>query len=139
MVNIQSRQVKMNDPGFRSLGPGGGAADRSGKLSPHMSLPGPLVSSAGSPGTAISSGPLGGSSPASGSNLVVGAGVTNQRRFDEDVNLALIKVVVLGAPAVGKTSVVRVSESAMQAQYAETNLKSSCNITELGKVRLGLL
>ena len=31
-----------------------------------------------------------------------------QRRFDEDVNLPLIKVVVLGAPAVGKTSVVKV-------------------------------
>ena len=51
----------------------------------------------------------GGISPASGSNLVVGASGTNQRRFDEDVNLPLIKVVVLGAPAVGKTSVVRVS------------------------------
>ena len=110
MVNIQSR-CKMNDPGFRSLG--GGGADRSGKLSPHMGLPGPLVSSTGSPGTATS-GPMGGSSPASGSNLVVGAGLTNQRRFDEDVNLTLIKVVVLDAPAVGKTSVVRVSESAMQ-------------------------
>ena len=40
---------------------------------------------------------------------MVGASGTNQRRFDEDVNLPLIKVVVLGAPAVGKTSVVRVS------------------------------
>ena len=120
MVNIQSR-CKMNDPGFRSLG-GSGGADRSGKLSPHMGLPGPLVSSAGSPGI-TPSGPLGGSSPASGSNLVVGAGLTNQRRFDEDVNLALIKVVVLGAPAVGKTSVVRVSESAIQPQYIDANVK----------------
>ena len=76
-----------------------------GGLSPNVGLPGPLVS--GSPGG--TSGPLGGISPASGSNLVVGASGTNQRRFDEDVNLPLIKVVVLGAPAVGKTSVVRVS------------------------------
>ena len=29
-------------------------------------------------------------------------------RFDEDVNLPLIKVVVLGAPGVGKTSIVKV-------------------------------
>ena len=37
--------------------------------------------------------------------------VGQQRRFDEDVNLPLIKVVVLGAPAVGKTSVVKVRKS----------------------------
>ena len=30
------------------------------------------------------------------------------QRFDEDVNLPLVKVVVLGAPGVGKTSVVKV-------------------------------
>ena len=31
------------------------------------------------------------------------------QRFDEDVNLPLVKVVVLGAPGVGKTSVVKVN------------------------------
>ena len=33
------------------------------------------------------------------------------QRFDEDVNLPLVKVVVLGAPGVGKTSVVKVNKT----------------------------
>ena len=90
-----------------------------------MGLPGPLVS--GSPGG--TSGPLGGISPASGSNLVVGASGTNQRRFDEDVNLPLIKVVVLGAPAVGKTSVVRVSSPFLYC----TKLRSVKNLSGVRK------
>jgi len=107
MVNIQSTMNESClEPSVTSVR---FSADRErfgggrGGLSPNVGLPGPLVS--GSPGG--TSGPLGGISPASGSNLVVGASGTNQRRFDEDVNLPLIKVVVLGAPAVGKTSVVR--------------------------------
>lgn len=32
-------------------------------------------------------------------------------RFDEDVNISLVKVVVLGAPGVGKTSIVKVREA----------------------------
>ena len=113
---------KMNDTGLEpsvtSVRGGASGGDREpfkgrGGLSPNMGLPGPLVS--GSPGG--TSGPLGGISPASGSNLVVGASGTNQRRFDEDVNLPLIKVVVLGAPAVGKTSVVRVSAPFFQSLH----------------------
>lgn len=48
---------------------------------------------------------------ASGGSPVAGGGHSfsgGQQRFDEDVNLPLIKVVVLGAPGVGKTSVVKV-------------------------------
>ena len=33
----------------------------------------------------------------------------SHRRFDEDTDFTLIKVVVLGAPGVGKTSIVKVS------------------------------
>ena len=51
---------------------------------------------------------------------MVGASGTNQRRFDEDVNLPLIKVVVLGAPAVGKTSVVRVSSLSFSSVHIVT-------------------
>ncbi len=51
--------------------------------------------------------PGGGASPLAGSNSQLN-GACNQKRFDEDVNLPLIKVVVLGAPGVGKTSVVKV-------------------------------
>lgn len=63
---------------------------------------GPLAP-AGAGGSPVNNAANGGPSP-SGS-IIVG----NQRRFDEDVNLPLIKVVVLGAPGVGKTSVVKVN------------------------------
>ena len=43
--------------------------------------------------------------------------VGNQRRFDEDVKLPLIKVVVLGAPGVGKTSVVKVKFFSLAHSY----------------------
>jgi hypothetical protein len=65
-------------------------------------------------GTMLSStaGPLCGSG-----SLVTGGGqgsvVVNNvdvGRFDEDVNLPLVKVVVLGAPGVGKTSIVKVKK-----------------------------
>ena len=96
------------EPSVTSVRGSCGERDRGGGrgLSSHTGPSGGLVSI--SPGTA--SGAIGGLSPASGSNLVLGSSATNQRRFDEDVNLPLIKVVVLGAPTVGKTSVVRVSE-----------------------------
>ena len=48
-------------------------------------------------------------------NANAGSSVNNlagvYQRFDEDVNLPLVKVVVLGAPGVGKTSVVKVRRS----------------------------
>lgn len=47
----------------------------------------------------------GGSPVASGSTAQQQG--NNLRRFDEDVSLPLVKVVVLGAPGVGKTSIVR--------------------------------
>ena len=50
-----------------------------------------------------------GGSPVNGN--AGGSSVNNlgvYQRFDEDVKLPLIKVVVLGAPGVGKTSVVKV-------------------------------
>ena len=51
-------------------------------------------SGSGGPGSTCGGSPAGGARP----------------RFDEDVNLPLIKVVVLGAPGVGKTSIVKVRQ-----------------------------
>ena len=111
------------EPSVTSVRGSCGERDRGGGrgLSSHTGPSGGLVSI--SPGTA--SGAIGGLSPASGSNLVLGSSGTNQRRFDEDVNLPLIKVVVLGAPTVGKTSVVRVS--------AFTSRRSAIFITDLSR------
>ena len=67
------------------------SARAGGRLSSHTGLP-----SGGSP---VNGNAAGGSSV---NNLGV------YQRFDEDVKLPLIKVVVLGAPGVGKTSVVKV-------------------------------
>ena len=44
-------------------------------------------------------------------------------RFDEDVNLPLIKVVVLGAPGVGKTSVVKVRQRHTSDLYIRSRKK----------------
>ena len=53
-------------------------------------------------------------------NANAGSSVNNlagvYQRFDEDVNLPLVKVVVLGAPGVGKTSVVKVSKKIFSYQ-----------------------
>ena len=64
----------------------------------------PTIQSGGSP--------LAGASPGasiSGQGTSIATSAVNQRRFDEDVTLPLIKVVVLGAPGVGKSSVVKVN------------------------------
>ena len=74
---------------------------RGGRLSSYTAVTGPPGTSGGSPMAP------GDRSPVSGTHTQ--SGLLNQKRFDEDVNLPLIKVVVLGAPAVGKTSVVKVS------------------------------
>lgn len=71
---------------------------RGGRLSSQFTG-GPLASG----GSPVNNAGGGGPSP---SGSIIGG---NQRRFDEDVNLPLIKVVVLGAPGVGKTSVVKVN------------------------------
>ena len=69
-----------------------------GRLSSHA-----FTGSGGSPVANVTTG-----AAAAGTAAAGGSTPNSQRRYDEDVNLPLIKVVVLGASGVGKTSVVKV-------------------------------
>jgi hypothetical protein len=77
-----------------------------------VTFPGPPSQAAGSfsPGGPSGLAPTAGGSGSGGPGSASGGSPAgaNRPRFDEDVNLPLIKVVVLGAPGVGKTSIVKV-------------------------------
>lgn len=101
--------LSSNDNGAACSGPGGlsfsglmGRQSTSHGITPPHAQPGSLAVAAGSAVLGAATLPTTASPVQSG---------RPPKRFDEDVMLPLIKLVVLGAPGVGKTSLVKVRNS----------------------------